>query len=167
MTLGTNVKVFNTYRREGKAGRSHFLNHKPWGMRLMPGKAALVGLCLWGSLVPSWVPLPNTQVLVLPRPSDPPCAPHSPLGSICNLCFHPLDRLVFHRANVFNFDEVSFIKFFFFFFYGLCFYVMSKNSSPSPRSRRSSLTFSSKSLRTCSFTFKSVIYSIFCFRFEA
>lgn len=116
VTLGTNVKVFNTYRREGKAGRSHFLNHKPWGMRLMPGKAALVGLCLWGSLVPSWVPLPNTQVLVLPRPSDPPCAPHSPLGSIRNLCFHPLDRLVFHRANVFNFDEVSFIKFFFFSF---------------------------------------------------
>lgn len=68
VTLGTNVKVFNTYRREGKAGRSHFLNHKPWGMRLMPGKAALVGLCLQGSLEPSWVPLPNTQVLVLPQP---------------------------------------------------------------------------------------------------
>ena len=155
MTLGTNVKVFNTYRREGKAGRSHFLNHKPWGTRLMPGKAALVGLCLRVSLAPSWVPLPNPQVLVLPGGLT-----HHVLPT---LHWAPSVTYAFILRTGWSFTEQMFLilmrshlSIYIYIFYGLCFYVMSKNSS-SPRSRRSSPMFSCKSLRTCCFTFKSVI----------
>jgi len=165
VTLGTNVKVFNIYRKVGKAGRSHFLNRKPWGTRLMPGKAALVGLSLPGSLATFWVPLPNPQVLVLPGPLT-----HHVLPT---LHWAPSVTYAFILWTGRSFTEQMFLISMrshlskIFFFYGLCFYVMSKNSSPSPRSQRSSPMFSPKSLRTCCFAFKSVIRVIFYFRFEA
>lgn len=68
MTLGTNVEVFSTYRREGKAGRSRFLNRKPWATRLTPGKAALVGLCLRGSLFPPGCLSPTLRSWFYPGP---------------------------------------------------------------------------------------------------
>ena len=55
---------------------------------------------------------------------------------VYGLTFHPLNR-VFYRKNIFNFPEVQFIIFFHSMVFG--FGVKSKNSLPSPRSRKSVL----------------------------
>lgn len=72
---------------------------------------------------------------------------------VCSLSFHHFN-MIFHRGNVFNFDEVCWSISFS--IYVLCFCVKSKSSLPSPRPR-SSLMFIPKICYSLTFYIKSVI----------
>ena len=73
---------------------------------------------------------------------------------VCGLFLHS-SHSVFSRTEVLNFDEIQFIKIF---FYWLCFSVISMKYLSNQRSQRFSPMFSTSSFIVLDFAFRSMIY---------